>query len=146
MPFDSTRVFHPDWAEHHMPVSEGAMNATCTISTSGEGGWDPIAGPTLPGATIVTYTGRCRVTYLDNQPVEGDAAGQATTVRTVLVALPRDAAPQTIGARVTVTAVDTNGPSTLTGRAMTVRSTEYSSHALEQNLTCIDDQTNQPGA
>ncbi|MEV7962408.1 DUF6093 family protein [Oerskovia paurometabola] len=146
MPFDSTRVVHPDWAAHHALVAEGTMNATCTVSstTSDESGWDPSNGPTAPGGTTTTYTGRCRLTYLENQPDEGDAAGQATTVRAVLVALPRAADQQPAGARVTITAVDMNGPAALTGRVLTVRSTEYSSHALEQYLTCTDDQTNQP--
>jgi hypothetical protein len=122
------------------------MNATVTIRTGGTpGGWDPVTGPTPGTPATATHTGRARITY---EVLRGygdrDAAGQAVTVRVVTVALPRTAAEQPAGARITVDAVDQNGPTELVGRVLTVDSTGWSSHGIEQVLTCRDDQTNQP--
>lgn len=144
VPLPSTRPIHPGWADHHRPTSDASMNATVTI-TNGltGGGWDPTNGPT-EGVPIVTYTGRARITYEPVRPGTADAVGQDITTRTVTVALPRDAAEQAEGARIHVDAVDANGPTGLVGRDLTVGSTAYSSHALEQVLTATDDQTNQP--
>lgn len=145
MPFPSTRVIHPAWAAHHAPVAVGTMNATCTIThASTGGGWDPVTGPAA-ATPAVTYTGPCRVTYRDARGGDGDAADQSTSILPVLVALPLTALPQQVGARITITAVDANGPVGLAGRTLTVRDVGNSSLTFEQDLTCTDDQTNQPG-
>lgn len=146
VPFPNASVVHPDWAKHHAPVSEGTMNATITITTAGgPGGWDPQNGPTPGSDAATTYTGRARITY---EVVRGygdrDAVGQEVTTRVVTVALPRTTTEQPTGARLTVNAVDSNGPAELTGRILTVDSTGWSSHGIEQILTCRDDQSNQP--
>lgn len=146
MPFPSTHVIHPRWSGHHQPISEGAMNATITVThgTTG-GGWSPTDGP-LPEVPIVRYTGRARLTYETTQGRDADAVGQEVTTRTVTVAIPRDVDVQQHLARVTVSAVDANGPAWLVGRVLTVQSLGRSSHAWEQILECLDDLTNQPGA
>lgn len=143
-PLASTRVMHPRWSEHHAPVTEGTMNATCEITHgSTGGGWSSTTGPT-PGTPTVTYTGRCRVAYESTQPRDTDAADQAVTIRTVNIALPAGSPAQTPGARVRITAVDTNGPAALVGRVLTLDAVAYPSQAVDQNLTCTDDQANQP--
>ena len=145
MPLRSTRVIHPDWAARHMPVVAGTMNATCVITHGTAGGWDPVTGPTA-GTPSTTYTGPCRVQYAGTAPREADAAGELVTTRTVLVVLPRDldgvpVPVQPSSARVTVTAVDENGPTGLVGQVLTVGAVNLSSLAWEQDLTCTDDQT-----
>nr|WP_242496519.1 DUF6093 family protein [Xylanimonas protaetiae] len=127
-----------------MPVSEGSLNCTVSVTDgSTGGGWDPVSGP-LPDAPVVVYTGRARVTYKPVRAEDRDAAGQQVTVRDVIVAVPRDACPELAAtARITVTAVDGNAPATLAGRVLAVQSTAWSSHALEQVITCTDDQSNQ---
>lgn len=143
MPFPSTRVIHPRFAEHHAPVSEGAMNASCTITFGGTAGdWQPGVGAT-PGTSPTTYTGPCRVQYASTVPRNADAADQTTTERTVLVVLPRGSAKQSAGARVTITAVDANGPAALVDRVLSVGAVGFSSIAFEQDLACTDDQANQ---
>lgn len=143
-PLTSTRVMHPRWSEHHAPVTAGTMNATCEITHGATGGgWDPATGPTS-GTPTVTYTGRCRVAYDSTQPRDTDAADQVITIRTVNVALPAGSAPQGPGARLRVTAVDANGPAGMVGRVLTVEAVAYPSQTVDQNLTCTDDQDNQP--
>lgn len=146
MPFPSTRVVHPGWASRHAPATVDAMNATCVI-THGQtgGGWDPATGPTT-GTPIVTYTGPCRVGYGTREPRQVDAAGQHVTTRTVTVSIPRDhqgvpVPAQTVGARVTVTGVDANGPAALVGQVLVVTAVALPSLAWQQDLTCVDDQT-----
>lgn len=145
VPFPSASVFHPDWAAHAAPVSEGAMNATVTIRTAGDDEWDPTTGPGTGTDGPLTYTGRARITY---EVVRGygdrDAVGQDVTTRVTTVALPRTASEQPSGARLTVDAVDGNGPAELIGRVLTVDSTGWSSYSIEQVLTARDDQSNQP--
>lgn len=142
-PLPSTAVVHPRWAAHHAPVAQGTMNASCRIELgSTGGGWTPETG-TTPGTPTQTYTGRCRVSYARTQPHQGDAADQLTTTSNVTVALPAGSAEQQRGARVTITAVDANGPAALVGRVLVVESVARPSLAVEQNLTCTDDQTNQ---
>lgn len=121
------------------------MNATCEIThgTTG-GGWTPGGGGTA-GTPVVTYTGPCRVQYDATAPRDTDAADQLTTEQTVLVAIPRGADAQREDARVRITAVDSNGPSSLVGRLFVVRSVNRSSLGWEQDLTCVDDTDNQPG-
>ncbi len=144
VPFGSTRVVHSHWAAHHASVTEGAMGATCEITHGGTpSDWDPKIGPT-PGTPAVTYSGPCRIQYAATDPRDTDAADQSVTERVVLVVLPRSAATQPEGARVRITAVDTNGLAALLGRVLTVRSVGRSSLAFEQDLTCTDDQDNQP--
>lgn len=146
MPLASTVVVHPDWAGHTATTVAGTWNASCVVEdgTTG-GGWDPTTGAT-PGTPIVVHAGRCRVTYEPTQPRLGDAADQAITTRVVTVALPRDSVHGlSDAARVRITAVDTNGPTSLIGRVLTVEAAAYTSHAVEQLLTCRDDQSNQPG-
>ena len=145
MPFDSTRVIHPDWSGHHMPVTEGAMGATCTITTGGAGGWDPDTGPT-PGTPTTLYTGRCRVQAQANAAAERDAADQLVTVSTYLVALPASCPGVPVGdqgAKVTITAMDANGDQALIGAVLTVQSNPTASLRWERDLTCTLDQTNQ---
>ncbi|ACZ29572.1 hypothetical protein Xcel_0533 [Xylanimonas cellulosilytica DSM 15894] len=144
MPLDTTHPVHPDWAAHYQPVSQRTMNATVTVTdgTTG-GGWDPVTGP-IPDAPVVVYTGKARVAYKPVRAEDRDAAGQRVTVRDVTVAVDRDACPElATTARVKVTAVDANGPAALAGRTLAVQSTAWPSHALEQVITCTDDQTNQ---
>lgn len=142
-PLGSARVVHPGWAAHHAPVAVGTMNALCRIELgSTGGGWIPETG-TTPGTPVVTYAGRCRVAYARTQPHQGDAADQVTTTSNVTVALPLGSAEQHRGARVTITAVDANGPAALVGRVLLVESVAYPSLAVEQVMTCTDDQTNQ---
>lgn len=143
MPFPSTRVFHPRWAEHHQPTTEDAMNSTITITfgTTG-GGWVPGAGAS-PSTPVVTYQGPARVTYEPTQGLDTEGALQNITLRRVTVALPRDAAAQSKGAVVLVDAVDANAPAWLVGRQLAVKSLGRSSHAWEQLLDCLDDLSNQ---
>lgn len=142
-PLPSTRVIHPRWASHHAPVAEGTMNATCTITNGAEGGgWEPDTGPS-EGTPTQTYTGRCLVQYEQTLPRRADAADQPTSTRTVLVALPAGSTGQEAGARVKITAVDSNGPLELVGRTFTVQAVSPSSLGFQQNLTCWDDQSNQ---
>lgn len=146
VPFDSTRVIHPDWAQHHMPVTEGAMGATCTIATGGAGGWDPTTGPTTTGMPTTLYTGPCRVQAQANAASERDAAGQLVTVSTYLVALPASSPGVPVGdqgAKVTITAMDANGDQALIGKVLTVQSNPTASLRWERDLTCTLDQTNQ---
>lgn len=145
MPFDSTHVIHPDWSGHHMPVTEGAMGATCTITTGGAGGWDPDAGET-DGTPTTHYTGRCRVQAQANAAAERDAADQLVTVSTYLVALPASCPGVPVGdkgAKVTITAMDANGDQELIGAVLTVQSNPTASLRWERDLTCTLDQTNQ---
>lgn len=147
-PFPSTKVVHPRFAEHHAPVTEGAMTATCEVAVHTAGTWNPTDG-SVPGDKTVLYTGPCRVQALSNQPADSDAAGQPTTGHTYLIVLPMD--QPTIpagdaGAKVTVLTVDTNGDAELVSRVLTVRDVKYSSLRWERDLTCTDDLTNQPGA
>lgn len=143
MPFKTTRVFHPRWAEHHQPVTEDAMNATVTVTNGSTGGdWTPGSGPVV-GSPNVTYTGPARVTYEPTQGRDTEAAMQAITLRRVTVALPRDVDAQD-GGVVLVTAVDANAPAWLVGRQLSIKSVGRSSHAWEQLLDCLDDVSNQP--
>lgn len=146
MPFDSTHVIHPDWSGHHMPVTEGAMGATCTITTGGAGGWTPGGGIEAPGDPTTLYTGRCRVQSQANAAAERDAAGQLVTVATYLVALPATCPGVPVGdqgAKVTITTMDANGDQALIGKVLTVQSNPTASLRWERDLTCTLDQTNQ---
>jgi len=148
VPFPSASVFHPDWAAHAATVSEATMNATVTIrhGSGSDDDWDPTTGPGAGTDGTVTYTGPARITYdVVRGYGERDAAGQDVTTRVVTVALPRSAPEQVADARITVDTVTGNGLAPLTGRVLTVDSTGWSSHAIEQLLTCRDDQSNQPG-
>ncbi len=146
VPFDTTHVIHPAWARHHMPVTEGAMGATCRITVGGEGGWTPEAGPT-PGVPVILYDGRCRVQAEPTNEAQHDAAGQLVTTQTYLVAIPADSPAVPVGdqgAKVEILTVDDNGDADLVGRVFTVTGARYSSLRWERDLTCTDDQTNQP--
>ncbi|MBE7701264.1 hypothetical protein H9623_13265 [Oerskovia sp. Sa1BUA8] len=146
MPFPGTTVIPAGWAAHHKPVTEGAMGATCRITTGGAGGWNPDTGATGPGAETVLYEGKCRIQAQATTPTTGDAAGQLVTQHTYLVVIPSD---QPIiptgdaGAKVRVLTVDQNGDAALPGRILTVSDARYSSLRWERDLTCIDDHTNQ---
>ncbi len=143
MPFPSTRVVHPRWSAHHQPVTEDAMNALVTIEFGGtEPTWSS-GGVSTEGEAAVTYTGPARITYVPAQAREADAADQEVALRRVDVALPREASPQQVDARVRVDAVNGNGPAWLVGRVLTVASLGRSSHAWEQLLECVDDLANQ---
>lgn len=142
MPLPSTRVFHPHWADRVAPVTEGAMNATVTISVAdGDAHWVSGQGM-VGGGSRDTYTGPARITYAVAQARQADAALQEVTERRVTVTLPRDAELQEEGAVVHVDAItDPNAPSWLPEAALVVGSVSRSSYAWEQLLDCTDDQT-----
>lgn len=145
MPFPGTTVIPAGWAAHHKPVTEGAMGATCRITTGGAGGWDPINGNT-PGTPTVLYAGKCRVQAQATTPTTGDAAGQLVTQHAYLVAITADSPvvpAGDAGAKVEIVTVDANGDAALVGRILTVSDARYSSLRWERDLTCIDDHTNQ---
>ena len=144
MPFSATQVIHPRWAAHTEGFAEGTWNAACNVEDGHTGGgWDPVDGAT-PSVPNVTYTGRCRVRYDAAQPRVADAADQPIGTRVVTVALPRDSVRDlSPNARVRITTVDANGPQRLVGRVLAIEAVAYTSHAVEQLLTCRDDQANQ---
>ncbi len=119
------------------------MGATVTIThgTTG-GGWDPETGP-LPETPNLTYQGRAALSYDPKQLAQADAADQPITIRTVLVSLPRSAAPQTPGARVHVDFVDANSPASLVDRTLTIQADSPTSEGFDVTYVALDDQTNQ---
>lgn len=142
-PFPAARVIHPDWAVHHRPTAHGTLTATCTITTGGGGGWDPITGPIAaeePAATL--YTGLCGVLPLARGERTGDAAGQDVTDHPYAVAINAAAGEIPKGARVRI---DTCPDDTqLVGKVLTVAETSFSSVRLERDLLCDLDPANQP--
>lgn len=145
MPFDSTHVIHPDWARNHMPVTEGAMGATCRITTGGAGGWDPTGGAT-PGTPTTLYEGPCRVQAQPRNQADRDAADQLVTIAMYLVALPASCPGVPVGdqgAKVTILTVDDNGDAELVNETLTVAHDPHSSLRWERDLFCTLDQTNQ---
>lgn len=100
-------------------------------------------GPT-PTTPTTLHEGPCRVQYQAQQAGLGVNADQATVDRRVLIVVAREwAVPD--DAQIIITAVDSNGPASLVGRRFTVTASQPSSLAAEQDLTCVDDRTNQPG-
>lgn len=144
VPFKGTRVIHPRWSAHHRPVTDGAMNATVRVVTGVAGADFTYGGGFQEGTETVGYVGPARVTYEPTQGRDADATGQDTTVRRVTVALPGEGIATQHDAVVHVTDVDANGLLHLKGAVLVVESVGRSSHAWEQLLSCLDDQTNQP--
>lgn len=145
MPFGNTHVIPPGWARHHMPVTEGAMGATCRVTTGGEGTWTPETGPT-PGTPTTLYEGPCRVQALANNESDRDAADQLVALARYLVVLDADSPGVPVGdqgAQVRILTVDDNGDTALAGKVLTVDADAHSSLRWERDLTCTLDTTNQ---
>jgi hypothetical protein len=134
-PLASTSVVDPRWAAHHAPVAAGTMNAACTISRDGDGDWDPTTGPTS-GTPTVTYAGPCRIGASGVVVRTVDAADQQVALDVIPLTLPLSAPVQTAGARVHITAVDSNGPASLVGLDLIIEQAPSASIAVEQAYAC----------
>jgi len=145
MPFTSTRVFHPRWAQHLASVADDTHNVTVKITAgSTGGGWSPTSGATQPTVTVL-HEGPAIIEYDAQSGAHNTVlADQQVVTRTVTVGLGRTAPVIPQGARVTVTAVDDNTLPALVGRVFVVAAVVAPSHGVEQTLSCVDDQTNQP--
>lgn len=140
MPFDTTRVIHPDWSQRHRAAAEGGMTATVRIDRPGSGDdWTP-SGVTPADPADPIWTGQARVQALPSQMHEAVTAGQEVTTRDYLVALPADVPPIAVGDRgdlVTVTASPDDQQ--LVGRPMRFVDIQHGSVLWQRNLVARDD-------
>lgn len=145
MPLPSTRVIHPEWAEHHRPVAEGGMTATCSLRLPGgtaTGDFDDEAGNTPAESNAPYHSGPCRIQAMSTRAQEALAAEQEVTSLAYLVTVEWDAGTpeQDIEAKhlVHIDSVDDNGDPTLVGKDLVVRSVVHGSLVFERDLICTD--------
>lgn len=141
MPRPGTPVVPAGWEQHHRPVANATMTATCDITRPDPDSppvFDPETGTTTqPTITVVTQS-PCRVQETDTGSAsEAVAAGQQITAHTYLVTLPYPTDEVEIDDTVTITAA--SDPS-LTGRGLTVADVMRGSLLWERDLICVDDQ------
>lgn len=137
MPFDTTRVIHPDWSKHHAPVAAGGMNATVVIRNPAEAttGYDETTDQqtSIPGPAH--YDGPARVQEL-NDSHDAAQADQQVTTRTYLLQLLFDAPQLEQGWHVEVTACanDTNLVARTADRPMVVTDVQSGSERFTRDL------------
>lgn len=137
MPFDTTRVIHPDWSKHHAPVAAGGMNATVQIFNPADDtdGWDPVKEEnTLIHGTPV-YDGPARVQEL-NRPDRATQADQEVTEHQYLVQLVMDASHIETGWPLVVSecANDTDIVTWTTARAATINDIQHGSERFTRDI------------
>ena len=140
MPFPGTRVVHPRWGAQGGGVSDAAMNAHVRILEGTAAGWSLTSGP-VAGADVVVYDGPARVSYDLDRPFTKDNADQVTTTATVLVALPRTAAPTVMpvaGMTGKVDSVDDNGLSDFSESTLRVLHTRRSGLSFGIVMDCSE--------
>lgn len=142
MPFDNTRVIHPDWSRHHAPTAQGGMTATVDVGVPGPSVYDPDTDTTT-ASWASDYTGPARVQPL-NQSDTTDQAGQTITGRAYLIQLPHAARAATLppGRVVKVTAAP--GDPRLAGQRLYVIDEQLGSEGFTRDLVCSDNQSDTP--
>ncbi|WP_141576125.1 DUF6093 family protein [Actinomadura sp. WMMA1423] len=124
MPLPTTRVFHPDWSQHHRPVATGTMTGECTITR---------------GATQV-YAGPCRI-IADGSNEVAMIGDQKLLVVRYLVTVRYDTDTVEVGDVVTVTAAVDGG---LVGRTLIVKQVRYGTQEWERDLYADDQMAGLP--
>lgn len=143
VPFDTMQVIPDDWSEHHVPVTNGAMQGTVSLQIPGESTWTPEDG-FIPATPTVLWTGPARIQENANAPQATNSTDQDVIVTTYLIVIPKLAPrPDTEKVRVVVVGVGDNGDPSLVGKRFIIRSVETGTHTWERDLTCQLDETNQ---
>lgn len=129
-------LFSDEWAEGLRTSVESGMIASVRLfEPGGEGVWDPITNDWTEPRPVTLYEGKARV-----QPIRAAAdkavPGNATTVQSVLVSVPREATALDIrpGQQVRVTAAAMNPQ--LTEFLFVVHEVLDSSNPLEKTFYC----------
>lgn len=141
MPFDTTRVIHPDWSSHHRAAAEQTMTARVRIDRPDDSGddWTP-DGITTPPAGDPLWTGPARVQALASQMHEAVTAGQEVTTRDYLIALPADVPAIAVGDHGDlVTVTDCPDDPQLVDRVMRFVDIQHGSVLWQRNLVARDD-------
>lgn len=139
----NTRVFHPDWSQHHQATADGQMTAEGTVTRSGPPIFNELFGfDVLPEPTPV-YAGPMRVQRM--QPSASAAAhmvaDREVMIREYAVHLPLSVngvvtAPVQVNDLVTVTGCDDDPH--IVGRALRVRDVRLGTLAWQRDLICED--------
>lgn len=129
-------LFSDEWAEGlRFSVESGMIASVHLFEPGGEGVWDPSINDWTEPTPVTLYEGKARV-----QPIRAAAdksvPGNATTVQTVLLSVPREATALDIrpGQQVRVTSAAMNPQ--LTEFLFVVHEVLDSSNPLEKTLYC----------
>ncbi|TDD37890.1 hypothetical protein E1287_07485 [Actinomadura sp. KC06] len=119
MPLPTTRVFPPDWSQHHRPTATDTMTGQCTITRGG----------------TQIYAGACRV-IADGSNEVAMIGDQKLLVVRYLVTVRYDTNTVEPGDVVTVTAAVDGG---LVGRELIVKQVRYGTQQWERDLYADDE-------
>lgn len=144
MPLPTTKVFHPDWSDHHHAVAQGQMTAHGTVTRpSGVPVFNELLGYDVLPAPQLLYDGLVRVQRL--QPAVSASAAtiadRELIIREYQVSLPLavhgiDTAPIQTNDLVTVTACSDDPQ--LVGKVLRVRDVRLGSLVWQRDLLCED--------
>lgn len=135
MPLPTGSLIHPRFEQHHRPVANRQMTATCRIErpSSDTPAWDDTTGRTTYPQPTLVYEGPCRYQYTApaGQPAPADLP---TPVAEVRVVVPVTDIVFQVNDLVTLTASEHNPD--IVGRRLVVTSVNGSSISWQRDLVC----------
>lgn len=154
MPFTTTTVIPPGWADAHRSLAEATHTSTVRITRRDEGEtpgtatakrWDPQHGKAAPTPRTTVYEGPARLAATTSSRVTPRVGGQQdVNTRVYQVAVARDAGPFIVGddGGDELLVVACPGDPSAVGRHLLVVEESFADQSLERVLVCLD---NLPG-
>jgi hypothetical protein len=135
----NTTVIPADWQQHHRPVTEQAMTATCIIvRPTSAGTWNPTAGATIYPDPVRVYpmsgAAPCRITRRPSHVTKPETGDRIVPVATYTISVAADTSTVQVGDLIQV--VTCPGDPALTGRDLVVRDSDRGSLTWQRDLTC----------
>jgi hypothetical protein len=133
MPIPGSRLIPDGWEDHHWPVADAGMTATCDITRPHPGTYDPATRRSEPPTAADVWSGRCRIQALPIHPHDVDFGEHPQIVRRYQVSIPLTAAMVHANDLVHITSA-TDGQ--LAGLWMRVLDTAQGSLVWQRDLIC----------
>lgn len=136
----NSSVIPPGWEQHHRPITESAMTATCVIVRPvSAGAFDSTAGRTVYPDPVRVYpaageAGPCRITRQGSQATLPEVGDRAVPVAGYVVAIPADAPAVQVNDIVQV--VTCTGDNLLVGKQLVVRDAARGTLTWQRDLDC----------